>query len=301
MPGWTLTAATVVPVALPGVLYGIGRSRLHHRGIPWPIGRDAAFAGALLCLVTAIESPMAADDEHFPVHVIQHLLLAMAAPVCFALAAPMTLALRSSSVPVRRSLGRIVRSRIIRGLSWAPTGAVLAIGGMYSLYLTGLYAETLEHQPLHDLVHAHMVVSGCLFTFAMIGPDPIRGRGSYRVRLATLLLAVAAHDILSKYLYIHAAALAQAHPGTGSTASWQLGARWMWYGGDLLELLVAVLFFAGWYAAAGRALSRERRRAQQAAVSPRLPSCPQPTAKTSNEATATISTEATATTSTADR
>jgi len=263
MAGWTLTVATVLPVAVPAGLYGIGRSRIRRREIRWPLRRDIAFAGALLCVVVAICSPVTADDEQFPVHVLQHLLLGMAAPVCFAVAAPVTLALLSSPVRVRRLLGRTLHSGVVQFLSWAPVGALLSIGGMWILYLTGLYAETLSHPPVHDLVHAHMLLSGCLFTFAMIGSDPIRGRGSHRARLTALFLGLAAHDMLSKYLYVHAAELAQAHPGTGTTESWQLGARWMWYGGDVSEVVVAVLFFAGWYAAAGRTLARDNRRAQR--------------------------------------
>jgi putative membrane protein len=179
----------------------------------------------------------------------------MAAPLCFALAAPVTLALRCGPIRVRKVLASALGSGVVRRLSWTPVGAVLSVGVMWPLYLTGFYRQGLDHPLLHDLLHVHMLLTGCLFTFAMISQDPIRGRGSRAVRSVTLLIAFAGHDILGKYLYVHAADLAAAHPGTGSVACWQQGAQWMWYGGDILDLLLAVLFFAGWYAAAGRELA----------------------------------------------
>jgi putative membrane protein len=105
-----------------------------------------------------------------------------------------------------------------------------------------------------------MLVSGCLLTFALVGSDPMPGRGRPATRLGTLFVALAAHDILAKYLYVHAADLAAAQPGSGSTASWRLGAQWLWYGGDLLDVLITVILCARWYSAAGRELRRQVRR-----------------------------------------
>ena len=257
---WDLTVSAVAPIGVPGVLYASGRWRLHRRGLGWPTGRDVAFTGGLLCLVAALISPIAADDEQFPVHVAQHLLLGMLAPLGFAMGAPVTMALRCSPLPLRRALVAMLGSRAVGRLSWAPVGAALSVGLMWPLYLTGLYRLSLDHPLLHDAIHAHMLISGCLFTFAMIGRDPMRGRGSRRTRLITVFLALAGHDILSKYLYVHAAALTVAHPGIGPAASWQSGAQLMWYVGDASDLALAVLFLAGWYAEAGRELERRRRR-----------------------------------------
>lgn len=136
-----------------------------------------------------------------------------------------TLAVRCAPLRTRQVLVSALSSGGVRRLSWAPGGAALSVGVTWPLYLTGLYHQTLDHPLLHDLVHVHMLCSGCLFTFAMISPNPIRGRGSRGIRLLTLFFAVAVHDILSKYLYVHAAGLAAADPATGSALSWQLGAQ----------------------------------------------------------------------------
>jgi putative membrane protein len=189
----------------------------------------------------------------------QHLLLGLAAPLAFALAAPVTLLLRVSGARARRRLVALLHSRPVRALSWAPVGVLLSLGVMWPLYVTPLYAATVHQPLLHDAVHLHMLVSGCLLTFALVGADPIPGRGSFPVRVGSLFAALATHGILAKYLYLHATALS-ALLEAGSAADWQLGAQVLWYGGDAVDVLVVIAFFAQWYRAAGRQLRHEQRR-----------------------------------------
>jgi putative membrane protein len=259
MNGWDLGPAALVPAAVPAVLYAAGRVRLQRRGIAWSVGRDAAFGTGVACVLVAISSPLAAHDEWLPVHMAQHLLLGLAAPLALALAAPVTLLLRVSGPRGRRRLVALLHSRPVRALSWAPVGVLLSLGLMWPLYATPLYAATLHQPLLHDAVHLHMLASGCLLTFALVGADPIPGRGSFPVRVGSLFAAVATHGILAKYLYLHATELT-ALPEAGSAADWQLGAQVLWYGGDAVDVLVLIAFFAQWYRATGRQLHHEQRR-----------------------------------------
>jgi putative membrane protein len=257
--GWDLGPAALAPAVLPAALYAAGGVRLHRRGIGWPAGRDAAFAAGAACVLAAIASPLAADDEWFPVHVVQHLLLGMAAPLGFALAAPVTLLLRASGVRARRRILALLHSGPVRALTWAPVGVVLSLGPMWLLYLTPLYAATLRHPLLHDAVHLHALAAGGLLAAALVGRDPIPGRGSSRVRAGALLAALAVHGILAKHLYLHAGSLTAA-PGAGTAADWRLGAQVLWYGGDAADALLLVAFFTQWYRAAGRRLRHAQRR-----------------------------------------
>lgn len=259
MSGWELTPAALAPAAVPAAVYGAARLRLHRRGTGWPAGRDAALAAAVACVLVATASPLAGHDEQFPVHVVQHLLLGMVAPLGFALAAPVTLLLRAGGVGTRRRVLAVLRSRPARVLGWAPAGLVLSVGLMWPLYLTPLYAATLHRPLLHVAVHVHALGAGTLLAVSLAGPDPVPGRGSPGVRIAALTAAMAAHEVLARYLYVHAAELT-AGGGTGTAADWQLGAQLLWYGGDAADVLLAVAFFGRWYAAAGRRLRHERRR-----------------------------------------
>jgi putative membrane protein len=257
--GWDLGPAALLSAAVFAVLHAAGRVRLQRRGIAWPVGRDAAFGAGVACVLVAMSSPLAADDDWLPVHMAQHLLLGLAAPLAFALAAPVTLLLRVSGPLARRRLVAVLHSRPARALSWAPVGVLLSLALMWPLYVTPLYAATLHQPLLHDAVHLHMLASGCLLTFALVGADPIPGRGSFPVRVGSLFAALATHGILAKYLYIHATALSAA-PEAGSAADWRLGAQVLWYGGDAVDVLLLIAFFAQWYRATGRQLHHEQRR-----------------------------------------
>src|SRR4051812_27890680 len=96
--GWTFDAAAALAVATAAVLYGRGVHRLRARGRRWATGRTAAFASGLAVVLLATQSGLGRyDTAGFAVHMGQHLLLGMVAPLLLALGAPVTLALQSSS------------------------------------------------------------------------------------------------------------------------------------------------------------------------------------------------------------
>jgi putative membrane protein len=84
--------------------------------------------------------------------------------------------------------------------------ARLDVGGLWVLYRTGLYEASMQSPPTHALVHAHVLLAGYLFTFALVGPDPNPHRANLTVRVAVLALAVAAHNVLAKLIYAFPAA-----------------------------------------------------------------------------------------------
>ena len=68
------------------------------RGRRWPAGRTAAFGAGLVVLAVATQTGIARyDTTLFSVHVAQHVLLGMVAPVLLALGAPVTLALQAGA------------------------------------------------------------------------------------------------------------------------------------------------------------------------------------------------------------
>ncbi|MER5716237.1 cytochrome c oxidase assembly protein [Streptomyces sp. NPDC002132] len=100
---------------------------------------------------------------------------------------------------------------------------------------------------------AHMWAAGALFAFAVCQVDPVRHRWGVAVRGAALLAAGAVHSVLARSLY------ATPPPGTAFTdGDLHTGARLMYYGGDLVELALAVALAAQWYTATGRAHARRR-------------------------------------------
>jgi putative membrane protein len=247
---WDLSPPATLPVAALLLGYGVPRLVLASRGVRWPRRRDAGYALAVCAVVAATVSPVAARDEWFPAHVLQHLLLGMVAPLGLALAAPVTLALRAATGRGRRWAARLLRSRLLRGLAWPPVAVVPVAGGVWLLYLTPLYAASLRHPALHAALHAHLLLTGALLSSALVRVDPVPGPARWATRIGCLFVVMATHAVLAKYLYAHADTFAG--PRTGTPADWRAGAQLLWYGGDLVDVALAVAVLARWYAA-GRA------------------------------------------------
>lgn len=243
-PDDELLAAVGSLLALVGTIgYGWLVAVTHRRG--WPRRRSLAWlAGSVLAAAT-VGGPLAeAADTGYPAHMVGHLLLGMVAPLLLVLAAPVTILLRALPVPIARRLSRALSGRPVRVLTEPAVAAVLTVGGMWLLYATPLYPAMHHHRLLHAVVHIHVFVSGYLFTIAMISVDPLPHRRSYSHRAVVLVLSLAAHDILAKYLYAHP-------PLDVGTAPAAVGSMIMYYGGDVVDVTILVLLGAGWYRVTG--------------------------------------------------
>jgi putative membrane protein len=124
------------------------------------------------------------------------------------------------------------------------------IGGMYLLYLTPLYAVSLQVPLLHGLVNIHFFAAGYLFAWSIAGPDPAPGRPGMATRVASLIAAIGLHAFLAKTMYANLLP----HGVHIEIQEIREAAILMYYGGDVAELLLAVALFANWY------LQRKRKR-----------------------------------------
>lgn len=239
-----MTASTLILLAAAAYLLAASRDR---RG--WsPLRTGMWLAG---CAAAALAAALPLAVETGPIlHMAQHLLLGMAAPIGLVLGAPVTLLLRTGAPAVRRGAVRLLRSRPLRVLSHPFTAMVLSVGGLYAIMLTPAHTAA-AHGPLpHGLLLAHYLAAGYLFTWSIIGPDPAPHRPGTATRAAALAAAIAAHAFLAKYLYAHA--LPHGHdPETARAA-----ARLMYYGGDAAELVLACILFGTWYRRRARAAGR---------------------------------------------
>ncbi|AEE44839.1 cytochrome c oxidase assembly protein [Cellulomonas fimi] len=241
--GW-LPAVLVAAVGVGAYLTAVARRARPGRR-PWSGLRVAAWVTGTV-LVAATVAPPAVSLAHDPRgHMAQHLVLGMLAPLALVLGAPVALALASVRPARARRWAAALRNPAVRPLAHPVAGAVLSVGGLYVLYLTPLYAATLRSPAVHAAVGVHLLVAGTLFTWSVAGPDPSPLRPGLRTRLTVLVLAAAAHAVLAKLLYVHAAALPPG--GSGSVAEREVAARWMYTGGDVVEVLLAVAVLAGWY------------------------------------------------------
>jgi putative membrane protein len=257
LAAWAL--ALLLP-AVAGALYAAGWTTLTRRGAAWPTGRLLAAAGAVVCTAVALSPPVAAGTGVFPGHVGQHLLLTMLAPLLLAWSAPVTLALRTLPRRPRRALLGLLHSGPVRVLGTPAVVVVLALGSPAALYLTPLYGLVHADPALHVLVHGHMFLTGCLVSWLLAGVDPMPGRPSTPARLVVLVMLAGGHAVLAKVLY------ADPPAALGVLDQVRRGAQLLYYGGDAVELLLAVSVMAEWWRRTGRRLRADQRRELGATV-----------------------------------
>ncbi len=275
-PGTLVTQTSFPPLptaalVVTGVLYLWGVQRLTARGDAWPIGRTVAFVGGGLgILAVALLSGLAAyDDLLFGAHMVQHMLLSMVATVFLALGAPVTLALRTLPSCPRTWLLDLLHSRFARLLTFPVIPWLLFVGSPFALYFSGWYPATLDSSLLHDLLHLHFVLVGCLFFWPLLGIDPVPGRVGHPFRMLMLIAALPFHAFLGIAIMSvsdNGSGLIAAHqylPLLGAAqASFQqqLGGGLLWASGDLVGLLFLVVVLTQWMRASEREAAREDRR-----------------------------------------
>src|SRR4051794_13893107 len=195
---WRLASPLTVVLVVAAGLYLYGVHRLHLRGERWPVSRTLLFlVPGLGTVAVATMSGLAAyDDTVLSVHMIQHMVLSMLAPIFLALGAPVTLALRTLPARPRRALVAVLHSRVAKVLSFPLVAYGLFVATPFILYFTGLYRLTLENAALHELVHVHFVAVGCLFFWPLVGLDPLPGRWPYPGRALLMVLSTPFHAVL---------------------------------------------------------------------------------------------------------
>ena len=195
---WELDPLLTVVVVWVAGLYLLGVWRLHDRGDRWPLMRTLSFVvPGMGGLFFATSSGLGSyDTTLLSVHMVQHMVLSMFVPVFLALGAPVTLMLRTLPPRPRRWLLRLLHSRLAMVLTFAPLTFLLFVISPWALYFTSWYDATLRSVPLHELMHLHLVVVGCLFFWPLVGLDPVPGRVAYPFRLLLIVLTLPFHAFL---------------------------------------------------------------------------------------------------------
>jgi cytochrome c oxidase assembly factor CtaG len=254
-------------------LYLLGVAVLRRRGDHWPVGRTLSFVVVGMGLFWfATSSGLAAyDTTLLSVHMVQHMVLSMLVPLALALGAPVTLALRTLPTRPRRWLLTCLHSRVARVLTFPPLTFMLYVLSPWALYFTGWYDASLSSAYVHQMMHVHLVLVGCLFFWPLVGIDPVPGRVDYPFRVLLVVLTLPFHAFLGVtimgqeeliggtwYLSLH----------DGPMGTWlptplddqHLAGGILWGSGDLIGLVFFVVLFVQWVRSSMREAAREDRR-----------------------------------------
>lgn len=253
---WELAPAVVVPAAAGAALYVFAARRGSGR---WPARRTASFLAGIGCVLVALQSGFDAyDDRLLSVHMIQHMLLLLVAPLLLHGGRPLILALRA--LPPARRAGFARALDRTRALTSPLQALALFAAVIVFTHLPAFYDATLRHPALHYTEHALYLIAGLLMWSPIVDGDPApRHRLSGLGRLGYLIAAMIPMALVGAYLNRHATLV---YPAYGPPAralgisalddQGQAGAI-MWVVGN--TIMVAV----GLWAAVAAMVAEERR------------------------------------------
>lgn len=154
----------LIPVAIVAALYALRVRTLALRGRPVPAWRQLSFAAAMLLILVALVSPLAAlDDQLVWVHMAQHLVLGDLAALLIVLGLTGPLL---QPVLATRGLGWL------RAMSHPAVALPLWLADLYLWHVPALYEAALSSQAVHALEHACFVGFGIAMWMALLGPLP---------------------------------------------------------------------------------------------------------------------------------
>ncbi|MEU2001881.1 cytochrome c oxidase assembly protein [Rhodococcus sp. NPDC019627] len=186
-------AGTVILCALASAFVLAARRR-SRSGRTWPRYRTWSYVGGCGVVAITLFSGISHYDDIFAVHVGQHLVLMMVAPILLVYGGPLRLLLRSLPQHVRSEIGAVFADPVVRRF----TGGRRAVfwlcadyyGSMAVYLLTPVYRWSTEHQWLHMSAHIYFLICGLLFWIPLIGEDPIGRRTPWPTQRVMLMMGV---------------------------------------------------------------------------------------------------------------
>lgn len=251
---WPLEALPLLAVIVVSALYMLGVRKLQRENIHWPLGRTISFVvfgnGTLFI---ATQGPLAfLDTTLLSTHMVQHMLLSMIAPIFLALGAPITLLLRVTRGKVRKTIASVLHSRFVKVLSFPLFAGFIYIINPWLLYFTGYYEATLTNSLLHNFNHLHFIMVGSIWTWSLIGIDPMPRMG-FGLRLFSIFVTLPFHAFLGLTIMNQSDGIARTYYeslnlewGPGVIADQQIAGGLLWAAGDVIGLLLFLALAIQW-------------------------------------------------------
>lgn len=278
--GWTFEPLPTLAIAAAVIWWrwAVRRVNAAHPANPVPRRRTVAFVGAQVALAFALLSGIDRyDTTLFSVHMVQHILLMLAAAPLIAMSAPITLCLRLSSHETRRRwILPVLHSRIVRVLAFPVVGWVLFAAVMWAAHFSPLFNAALEDPAIHDLEHLLFLAVALLFWWPAVALDPAPWRMEHPVRVVHLFMEMTQNTFLaviilnvSTVLYAHYATVVRTW-GPTPLEDQQLAAGIMWVAGDLVFIASIMAVIAGWVRSDAKDVKRMDRQAVTAMAAIRI-------------------------------
>lgn len=200
LTSWNIDLLWALLCAFGIFFYIAGVVRLHRRGDRWSMLRTVSWVSGMLLLFWVTSGVVNVYQQYlFSVHMLGHMLLAMAVPILLVPGAPVTLAMRAikkrgdDSRGAREWILLAVHSKYAGVISHPVVAAVLFSGSLWVFYFTPVFRWAMTDHLGHQWMVVHFLATGYLFVQALIGIDPVPHRIAYPLRLFLLLATMASH------------------------------------------------------------------------------------------------------------
>jgi putative copper resistance protein D len=196
-PEWLMFAGGCIAL----VTYIAGVRRLRTLDVPWSVGRLLCFSTGIVLLIWSTSGGVSKYAMvTFSAHMIQHMTLSMIAPIFIVLGMPVTLALRalpSASDDEHRNTRAWILAGIHSPYSRLISHPLLVLAiftfGLYGLYFTSFFSTLMGSHSGHVLMEIHFLLVGLLFSWVIIGLDPMPREFPHWARLILVLVAISLH------------------------------------------------------------------------------------------------------------
>ncbi|MBA2812925.1 cytochrome c oxidase assembly protein [Streptomyces acidicola] len=274
--GWSADPFFLVGCLVALGLYGWGVARLVRRGDKWPVGRTVAFVfGVLLVLLVTCTGLNDYGMVMFSVHMVQHMVISMLAPILLLLGAPITLALRALPVAgkgrkgPREVLLMLLHSRYLRIVTHPAFTIPLFIASLYALYFTPLFDFLMGSRPGHIAMMVHFLAVGLVFFWPIMGVDPGPHRPGYLMRMLELFAGMPFHAFFGIALMMASEPMVETYRnppsslGIDALADQNAAGGIAWAFSEIPSVLVLIALLYQWYGSEQRQAKRADRAADR--------------------------------------
>ncbi|MDG5803642.1 cytochrome c oxidase assembly protein [Streptomyces ossamyceticus] len=274
--GWSADPFFLVGCLVSLALYAWGVVRLVRRGDKWPVGRTVAFvAGVLMILLVMCTRLNDYGMVMFSVHMVQHMVISMLAPILLLLGAPITLALRALPTAgkgrkgPRELLLMFLHSWYMRIVTHPAFTIPMFIASLYALYFTPLFDFLMGSTPGHIAMMVHFLAVGLFFFWPIMGVDPGPHRPGYLMRMLELFAGMPFHAFFGIALMMASAPMVKSYEnppaslGIDALADQNAAGGIAWAFSEIPSVLVLLALLFQWYGSEQRQARREDRAADR--------------------------------------
>jgi putative membrane protein len=255
---WSWAPIVIVSLAGGAIWYVIGliRLKLETRAVVLTKANVRSFAAGMAVLFLALVSPIdTMGAELFSIHMVQHLLLMLAAAPLIVLGRPALAYLWAMPPRRRRAFAKLWRAGRFGGtvgFLMQPILVWLLFAGVFVFWhLPGPYEWALNNETIHDAEHLSFFIAAMMFWTIVLEPSGSRrlGYGSTLLYVATMAVLSGlpgALMILTPRAFYAAHELTVASWGLTPMADQQLAGLIMWIPAGMVYIAAIAWLFLRW-------------------------------------------------------